>query len=257
MGKRMIMSLEADSRNYVVALPLHRAEDIPRDFDYREDPGFLIGVFLPRDDPDWFDRSDYPARILLLFEDRVAVIPHPKSRKATPVNLPLEDLEAVESGQSLLKGWIRFHGRETTEIPYNRRTSEPVEQWLRALRRGLCRNQAMPSPNWRMLGGPLDIKFRNALVAESEDGEEPLALWFRAADERAAGYGIFSRKISDPGHLMAVMANRVLWVTDRIGRGRDRYGYVATYAPRRAVKELTARPEWFGVTLKSARQWTT
>ena len=129
----MIMSLEADSRNYVVALPLHRAEDIPRDFDYLK-IRLSHRRFSSADDPDWFDRSDYPARILLLFEDRVAVIPHPKSRKATPVNLPLEDLEAVESGQSLLKGWIRFHGRETTEIPYNRRTGEPVEQWLRALR---------------------------------------------------------------------------------------------------------------------------
>ena len=252
----MIVSSEVDSRNYVFALSLRHAEDIPRDFGYRDNPDFLIGVFLPRDDPDWFGRSDYPARLLLLFEDRVVVVPHPKSRKATPISLRLEDLEAVESGRALLVGWIRFHGRETTEIPYNRRTSEPVEQWLRALRRCLCRDQALPSPSWRMSGEPLDLKFRNALIAESEDGEEPLALWFKAPAERAVGYGIFSRKIGIPGHLIAAMANRVLWVTDRIGSGRERYGYVATYAPLRAVKDVVAEPERFGVTLKSARQWS-
>ncbi len=93
---------EVDSRNYVFALPIRCAEDIPRDFGYRGDAGFLAGVFLPRDDPDWFGRSDYPARLLLLFEDRIVVIPHPKARKAAPIKLLLEDLEAVESGRALV-----------------------------------------------------------------------------------------------------------------------------------------------------------
>lgn len=230
---------EVDSRNYVFALPIRCAEDIPRDFGYRGDAGFLAGVFLPRDDPDWFGRSDYPARLLLLFEDRIEVIPHPKARKAAPIKLLLEDLEAVESGRALLIGWIRFHGREITEVPYNRRTSEPVDDWLGMLRHCLCRSHAAPSADWRMSGDALDVKFRNALLANSEQGEEPAAFWFKAPI----------------GQLIAVMPNRVLWITDRMGRFRERYGYVAKYAPWHAVKDFSMTPESVRLTLKSGAEW--
>jgi len=251
----VLTSPEVDSRHYVFALPLHSPEDIPRDFGYRRQDDFLAGVFLPRDDPDWFGRSGYPARLLLLFEGHVAIVPHPKSPKAAPTYLGLEDVEAVESGQALLVGWIRLHSRQTADVPYNRRTSAPVERWLQALRHRLCPKPDVPPRACHMVGDPLDIKFTNALAAESEAGEQAATVWFKAPVARSVGTWIFSRRTTGPGHLIAAMSDRLLWLTDRMGRGRERYGYVATYAPLRHIENFSIEPDMATVTLKSGIRW--
>ncbi len=56
-----------DSRDYIVALELRSPDDWPADFVLPPTlAGFETGLFLPRADPDWFGRSSYPPRVLLL-----------------------------------------------------------------------------------------------------------------------------------------------------------------------------------------------
>ena len=54
MGERPAI----DSRHYIVAFELRSTDDCPPDFELPSSlAGFDAGLFLPRDDPDWFGRS--------------------------------------------------------------------------------------------------------------------------------------------------------------------------------------------------------
>jgi hypothetical protein len=96
---------------------------------------FEAGIFLPQDDPNWFGRIDYPARILLLQHDMLYVASHPSSGQVS-ICIPLSDLQELEMGRILLLGWLtfRFGGREC-HLPYNTRGSRPLEAFLEHLRR--------------------------------------------------------------------------------------------------------------------------
>lgn len=69
-----------DSRHYRFPYLIRSKDDIPADFP-KVPHTFDAGLFLSRDDPDWFGRSAYPPRILVLLENKIQIHTHPSARK--------------------------------------------------------------------------------------------------------------------------------------------------------------------------------
>src|SRR5277367_4782952 len=124
-----------DSRQYILAFELRSASDCPPDLALPPSlAGFDAGIFLPRDDPDWFGRSSYPPRILLLKDNTLHLMSHPALRQP-PSRWELDQISAVESGHLLLKGWLRFTGPGfDCAIRYNTRGSPPDYAFMRHFR---------------------------------------------------------------------------------------------------------------------------
>src|SRR5947209_7745934 len=100
--------MSTDSREYRFAFEIQSLSEIPANFAIQENPGtFRSGVFLPRDDPDWFGRRSYPARVLLLYDESVTIAAHSGAREPS-TTISLRDLEMIESGHVLLIGWSRL-----------------------------------------------------------------------------------------------------------------------------------------------------
>jgi hypothetical protein len=69
-----------DSRHYIVAFELRSEDDCPSDFELPSSlTSFDASLFLPRDPPDWFGRSLYPPRILVLKGSALYVVSHPST----------------------------------------------------------------------------------------------------------------------------------------------------------------------------------
>ncbi len=101
---------QLDSRHYIIAYELRSKGEIPPDFTGCDLlPEFSSGLFLPRDDPDWFGRSAFPPRVVALEPEGIRILPHPSALEA-PQFLPFERLCWVESGRNLLRGWLRLVG---------------------------------------------------------------------------------------------------------------------------------------------------
>jgi hypothetical protein len=126
---------EVDSRQYLFAYLIRSPDDVPADFPIPVgDSGFRLGLFLPRDEPDWFGRSSYPTRILLLSGGAIIILPHPKMSEPV-IRIRLQELLFVEAGHMLLIGWLRFVEKGSDhKLSYNTRSARPVEEFLRVLR---------------------------------------------------------------------------------------------------------------------------
>ena len=122
-----------DSRDYIVAFELGSTADCPPDFELPPNmAGFNAGLFLPRDDPDWFGRSFYPPRILLVKDATLHIASHSSTGEG-PRQFPIERIASVESGHMLLKGWLRFTGCGfDCTVPYNTRGFPAVFALLQA-----------------------------------------------------------------------------------------------------------------------------
>ena len=96
-----------DSREYRFIFPVDTPADIPSDFRSSVQSRFFeTGIFLPQDDTNWFTRlPEYPARLLLLNDRRLSIVPHPTTGQPT-VEMRLDDLIQLETGTILLFGWI-------------------------------------------------------------------------------------------------------------------------------------------------------
>jgi len=102
--------LPIDSRDYMLAFELRSIDDCPPDFELPSSmAGFDAGLFLPRGDRDWLGQPLYPPRILLLKGGWLHIVSHP-STGDLPRRCAIEQIASVESGQMLLKGWLRFTG---------------------------------------------------------------------------------------------------------------------------------------------------
>ena len=125
---------EVDSRRYIFPYLIRSADDLPADFPIPESAvGFQIGLFLPRDNPDWFGRSGYPPRIILLQRDALVLATHPRY-DAEAVRLALSDLAFYAAGHFLLIGWLRFVTAEAEiYLPYNTRSERPIGAFLDSL----------------------------------------------------------------------------------------------------------------------------
>ena len=160
-------------------------DDCPPDFEFPSTlPRFDAGLFLPRDDPDWFGRSSYPPRILLLKGRALHMISHPSAGEP-PRRWDLDQISSVESGHMLLKGWLRFAGPGfDCTVRYNTRGFPPVFRFMQSFRDQLLRGPSgagpwpataasveLPEASEVPLLASLDIKFTNALARELDTGE--------------------------------------------------------------------------------------
>ena len=234
---------EVDSRQYIFAYLIRSPDDVPADFPIpAADGGFRLGLFLPREEPDWFGRSSYPTRILLLSGGAIVILPHPKMREPV-IRIPLQEILFVEAGNILLIGWLRFVAKGSEhKLPYNTRSGRPVEEFLRILREEYLPGAPDLSPGAPLgFGEPLDLKFRNAEYFELDAGERVLFRFFSPATKTIRRHWIFPWESWVPGDLVALTNRRVLWITDRVQERHAAYGTVTRSAPVGALAQLTCQ----------------
>lgn len=230
-----------DSRSYKFLFPIKTPGDIPPDFDsHVRAQTFEAGVFLPQDDPDWFGRLDYPARILLLQEDGLFVASHPTAGEQ-PIYIALSELQELEMGRILLLGWLTFRfGKSICHLPYNTRASTPMEELMTQLRhKWLIRHASTLQNSEQDFGEALDIKFRNMRLRELDKEEEILLQFFEASREILTRFLFFRLQNWKAGDLVALTPNCVVWITDRYQGRREFCGGVAHYAPLSALRGIT------------------
>lgn len=224
-----------DSRAYVFIFPIRTPENVPVDFRaVVQGRTFDTGVFLPQDDTQRFSRLPaYPARLLLLNHRRLSILSHPASGEA-PVDLALDDLAQLETGNILLFGWVQLSTRTATHrLFYNTRASDPLERFVMALqRRWLCSppcNEGLPP---KIFGSELDIKFKNLLNDSLDHDEAVLLRYFVPPVERKTRKLIFRRIEFRSGHLLALTTgNRILWLRDEHKGHCERYAGITVSAP--------------------------
>ncbi len=156
-----------DSRDYILALELRSPDEWPADFVLPPSlAGFETGLFLPRADPDWFGRSAYPPRVLLLKGSALSIISHPSTGEP-PCRWALEQIVSVESGHMRLKGWLRFNGCGFDyTVRYNTRGLRSVLWFMRRFREEWLRSAEPHGASEAPPGAGPDMKFANALSRE-------------------------------------------------------------------------------------------
>ena len=231
-----------DSREYIFIYVLKTNSDIPADYppEFRSFP-FEAGVFLPQDGSNWFTRPPkYPARLLLLAERSLHIIPHPTSAES-PVDIKLDDLLQLEAGTALLRGWLRFTTPDRIyEIVYNTRASRPLENFLIALKRRWLGD----SHSFRTFtavesyGDRLDIKFNNSVHFELDQEEAILVQFFQAPIRIDKRFLFFRRENWRAGNVLLLTSmNRLVWITDEYRRRRELYASVSFSAPLRLMRK--------------------
>jgi hypothetical protein len=228
-----------DSRFYSFAFAITEAGEIPGDFAVPEWLGPLrCGLFLPRDDPDWFGRSAYPPRVMLLADDEMAVLPHPCSGQSV-LRIPLGEIGLIEAGHVLLLGWIRLRWASgEAKFPYNTRTKQPVHRFVQELTKACMPPAAPRRETAREWGAPLDVKFSYALRRALGAEESVLARLFVPA-ERTVRRRLLLRFRSWRGaHLIALTTRRALWITDQCEGMYERYGSTALAVPLARLRDV-------------------
>jgi hypothetical protein len=228
-----------DSRQYIVALELRSTDDCPPDFELPSSvAGSDAGLFLPRDDPDWFGRAAYPPRVLLLTGSTLHMVSHPSAGEP-PRRWELERISSVESGHMLLKGWLRFIGAGfDCTLRYNTRGFPPVFRFMQRFRAKLLGSAPQPGTAPVRFGCGLDIKFANALAAELDSGEAVPMQAFQPPREIKSRRWLLPRRRMIAGDLLALTDRRLLWITDCDRGSYSRFGSIATYAPFDAVRGI-------------------
>ena len=224
---------EVDSRYYIFAYLIHSEDDLPADFPISlSGRGFNLGLFLPRDDPDWFGRSSHPPRILLLSGDRLVLLAHPRYDQP-PLRIPISALQFYEVGQMLLIGWLRFvTAQSDIELAYNTRSHHRVREFLRALMDAyLPKIPDAERGNAAVFGPPLDIKFASCLSESLERNEWVRARLFSPHLEVSRRWGPLRSRWQTAGDLIAFTNRRVVWITDRWNGRYERYGSIIRSAP--------------------------
>ncbi len=235
----------SDSRDYIVAFELHSPDDCPRDIHLPSAvAGFDTGLFLPRDDPDWFGRSSFPPRVLLLKGSVLYIVSHPSAGKA-PAEYAIEQISSLESGHMLLKGWLRFTGSGIDHtVRYNTRGFRSVVGFMQRFRKKFLDDAGPNSVPEVCFGAGLDIKFGNALTREVDLGEKATAQFFQPPKELKSNRWLIRRRRWLPGDLLVLTGRRLMWITDRDRGSCARYGSMVSYTPLRMVRtvELASGP---------------
>ncbi len=237
-----------DSRQYILAFELRSTGECPPDFELPASlVGFDAGLFLPRDDPDWFGRSSYSPRILLLKDSALHVVSHPSTGEP-PRRWTMDQISAVESGYMLLKGRLRFTGAGAGPgldytVRYNTRGFPSVFRFMRRFRdQFLGGVPALATTAPLHFGEGLDIKFANALTRELDSGEAVLMRVFQPPREVRSRSWLLPRRHWIAGDLLALTGRRLLWITDRERGSYSRYGSIASYARFDAVRSIGLTP---------------
>jgi len=231
-----------DSRRYIEAFEVCSIDDCPPDFELPVSlAGFDAGLFLPRDSPDWFGRSSYPPRILLLKGSALHIVPHPSTGEP-PWRCTMEQISSVESGHMLLKGWLRFTGSGFDyTIRYNTRGIRSVFRFMRSFRNKFLRGSELRGTREIHSRSGLDIKFANGLARELDSGEVVLMQVFQPPREVRSRGWLLPHRHWIAGDLLALTSRRLLWITDRERGYYCRYGSIASYTPFDAVLSVGLR----------------
>jgi hypothetical protein len=241
-------TLATDSRRYIFSYAIRSPEDVPADFPTPSEPGFRIGVFLPRDDPDWFGRSRFPPRVAVLGADSIVVQTHPACGGSS-VRIRLADLAFYEVGRILLIGWLRFVAAASEILlPYNTRADRPITEFLEALAQAYLPGSQDPrrgedggergGEEMVALGPPLDIKFHNHLLAALREGERLHVRWFSPPRQTAPRWGPLRIRTQIAGDLLALTDKRILWITDRRDGRYERYGSITRTGRLRGIETV-------------------
>jgi hypothetical protein len=252
---------EVDSREYAFAFLIRSAEDVPADFPIPEPERFRAGLFLPRDGPDWFGRRAYPPRILLLDDDAILVLTHPRYNEPL-LRLPLSDITFYEIGHIFLIGWIRLvTARSVIHLPYNTGLDRSVSEFLDSfLREFLADGLEWGNGANLTFGSTLGIKFGNCLTTALRPGERLCAIWFSPPYQVSRRWEPFGVSANAAGHLVAYTDRRVLWITDRCSGRYERYGSVVSTAPARGVTGAQCHRDrdkcTLTISLRSGASWS-
>jgi hypothetical protein len=258
---------EIDSRQYIFSYLIRSPDDAPADFPILEPERLRIGLFLPRDGPDWFGRRAYPPRIVLLEANAIVVLTHPRYAEP-PVRVALPDIVFCENGHILLIGWIRLVTTASSAIhlPYNTGLDRSVSEFVDTLLREYLAeekesgNESAPSAGHSTFGAPLDIKFGNSLAHALQPGEHLRATWFTQPYQVSRRWGLFRVNTQVGADLVAYTDRRILWITDRCNGRYERYGTVVSSAPARRV--IGAQSQRWGdanaltISLHSGASWS-
>jgi hypothetical protein len=251
------MTPAVDSRQYAFSYLIRSLEDVPADFPIPEPERLRIGLFLPRDGPDWFGRRAYPPRILLLDADAILVLTHP-CYDEPPLRVALSDIVFYELGHIFLIGWIRLvTGRSSIHLPYNTGLDQSVSEFLQSfLDEYLGGGMEWDNEAAVTFGPPLDIKFSNCLRSAMRPGERLRAMWFSPPYQASRRWGPFRVRTEAGGHLVAYTDRRVLWITDRCNDRYERYGKVVSSAPVRGVLGAGCDKRALTISLHSGTSWS-
>jgi hypothetical protein len=160
-----------DSCDYVCAFDIKGADDAPEDFELPPNASkTMAGVFLPQGESDWLGGRKYPARMLLVTEEELWVIPH-AAAGGRPVRILLRDLETLECGRMLLLGWIGLHTESVVQtLEYNQRSCVVVDRFIAGLKaRWLRREPGVGRLPRQAFGAALDQKFDSTWSFEAID----------------------------------------------------------------------------------------
>lgn len=249
-----------DSREYRFPYLIRTSGDFPEDFAPFAEDVLYPGLFLPRDDPDWFGRSANPPRVLLITPESLRIHFHPAAR-IEPRALPFDQRLSVETGRMLLIGWIGFESVESAvRLPYNRRVDEPVRNFLAMLRARLLD----PGPNEQCdcqhIGDPLDLKFQNCIRLELDASECELARFFVAPRGTRLRKWLLKRVRWTPGDLAILTDRRIIWITERYRGGREIYGSFVSWTRADNVASIQLREQaacpCVVISLANGRQWS-
>jgi hypothetical protein len=252
-----------DSRDYVCAFDINCACDAPADFELPQQASNAIaGVFLPQGEPDWLGRRKYPARMLLVTDEELWVIPH-AAAGGRPERIVLRELETLECGRMLLLGWIGLHaGSVAQTLEYNQRSGDVVDRFVAGLKaRWLRREPGVCRLPRQTFGEALDQKFDFAWSFEAiDEREQPLIRYFQPATRRLCRRFLFRRESWTAGDLLVVTDRRVLWITERHGTVYAPYGTVSRSAPLSALSSIQCGSHGaeahLTMVLQSGRTWT-
>lgn len=251
-----------DSRQYTFSFSINSLSAMPADFgDVPGVSGIRAGAFLPRGEPNHLGIHPYSARVLLVTDSELIVMPHPSEHEA-PLRVPIREIEGFEWGQMLLLGWIRFFWcGGSTVLRYNRRSSHPIEEAIQEIE-GARHSPRLREPATRLksFGEPLNLKFECARSARLLTGEEPSAqLFYPARCQMRWCWGL-RRQIWSPGSLLLATPTRLLWITEDYEGGYTPYGSVTHSADRSSITSVEApSPERHEsepvITFHSRRRW--
>lgn len=252
-----------DSRDYVFAFSINGAGDVPVDFELPPNASNeMTGVFLPQGESDWLGRCKYPARMLLMADEELWVIPH-SAAGGRPERIFLRDLETLECARFLLLGWIGLHtGSGAQTLEYNQRSCVVVDSFIAGLKaRWLRREPGVCRFSKQAFGVALDQKFDFAWSFEAiDEREQPLIRYFQPATRHLRRRFFFRRESWSAGDLLVLTDRRILWIAERHGTVYSPYGTVSRSAPLSALSSVQygshGAEAHLTMVLRSGRTWT-
>ncbi len=235
---------QVDSRIYAHAYLTRSLAHLPHDFPAaaaRE--GFDLGILLPMDQAGSEVGPRYPARIILLQDDKILCATD-SSEHPGEVGIPKKHILARETGEIFWSMWIRFFtAHHSYWWPSAAHNADVVGTFLGRLKELLFRDA--PLHEFRKavnFGGPLSVKLANAESTEVQAGDGiRLHCWF---EESPAERMIRRRRpLSEYAKdYLAVTSRRLLWITDRVNGHAQPYGALRSSFPLRKLASVNFIP---------------